>query len=776
MASPGVMISRELQITLQLAMTEAANRRHEYVCLEHLLYAMLHDVTTSNILRNCGADLEGLKRKLLQYLDHELERLPQSEKVAPRYALGVQRALQRAALHVQSAGHQEITGGNVLVAMFHENESHAVYLLNQDGVTRFDVINFISHGVSKIGADDGDEGREAAGAEREEGEGESEHEDDEGERKVSPAKALRTYAINLTERAAKNQIDPLVGRKREIERAIHILLRRRKNNPVFVGEAGVGKTALAEGLALAVHNGDVPAALKDVQIYALDMGALLAGTRFRGDFEQRLKAVIKAATADRRCILFIDEIHTIVGAGSASGSTMDASNLLKPALASGELRCIGSTTYQEYKRSFERDKALARRFQRIDVAEPTQDEAVQILHGLKSYYEKHHNVRYTSAALRAAVELSARYINDRYLPDKAIDVMDEAGVAAHLRARHGETVTVGLRDSERTVARMAKIPERTVSASDRTRLQNLDTELKAVVFGQDSAIDAVARAIKLARSGLSHPDRPVGAFLFAGPTGVGKTEVAKQLARVMGVEFVRFDMSEYMERHTVSRLIGAPPGYVGFDQGGLLTDAINKTPHCVLLLDEIEKAHPDVFNILLQVMDHATLTDNNGRKSDFRNVTLVMTTNAGAFELARNLIGFGKGVESGNPRAVIDKMFAPEFRNRLSAIIEFAPLSPLTMERVVDKFLGELSDRLKPQKVTLEVSPAARKWLAEHGYDTRFGARPLSRLIENEISRHLADEVLFGRLAKGGKVAIGVADNKLTFEFTGAEAPAPAAS
>jgi ATP-dependent Clp protease ATP-binding subunit ClpA len=776
MASPGVMISRELQVTLQLAMTEAANRRHEYVCLEHLLYAMLHDVTTSNILRNCGADLEGLKRKLLQYLDHELERLPQSEKVAPRYALGVQRALQRAALHVQSAGHQEITGGNVLVAMFHENESHAVYLLNQDGVTRFDVINFISHGVSKIGADDGDEGREAASTGSEEGEGESEHEDDEGERKVSPAKALRTYAINLTERAAKNQIDPLVGRKREIERAIHILLRRRKNNPVFVGEAGVGKTALAEGLALAVHHGDVPAALRDVQIYALDMGALLAGTRFRGDFEQRLKAVIKAATADRRCILFIDEIHTIVGAGSASGSTMDASNLLKPALASGELRCIGSTTYQEYKRSFDRDKALARRFQRIDVAEPTQDEAVQILNGLKSYYEKHHNVRYTSAALRAAVELSARYINDRYLPDKAIDVMDEAGVAAHLRARHGETVTVGLRDSERTVARMAKIPERSVSASDRTRLQNLDTELKAVVFGQDSAIDAVARAIKLARSGLSHPDRPVGAFLFAGPTGVGKTEVAKQLARVMGVEFVRFDMSEYMERHTVSRLIGAPPGYVGFDQGGLLTDAINKTPHCVLLLDEIEKAHPDVFNILLQVMDHATLTDNNGRKSDFRNVTLVMTTNAGAFELARNLIGFGKGTESGNPRAVIDKMFAPEFRNRLSATIEFAPLSPPTMERVVDKFLGELSDRLKPQKVTLEVSATARKWLAEHGYDTRFGARPLNRLIENEISRQLADEVLFGRLAKGGKVAIDVADDKLTFEFIGAEVPVLAAS
>jgi len=772
------MISRELQVTLQLAMTEAANRHHEYVCLEHLLFAMLHDVTTSNILRHCGADLESLKRKLVQYLDHEVERLPKEDRVSPRYALGVQRALQRAALHVQSAGHQEITGGNVLVAIFHENESHAVYLLNEDGVTRFDVINFISHGVSKIGADD--ENREAAGAEGEEGEGEAEHEheheDEEGERKLSPAKALRTYAINLSERAAKNQIDPLVGRKREIERAIHVLLRRRKNNPIFVGEAGVGKTALAEGLALAVHNGAVPEALKDVQIFALDMGALLAGTRFRGDFEQRLKAVIKAATADRRCILFIDEIHTIVGAGSASGSTMDASNLLKPALASGELRCIGSTTYQEYKRSFDRDKALARRFQRIDVAEPTQEEAVLILNGLKTYYEKHHNVRYTAAALRSAVELSARYINDRYLPDKAIDVMDEAGVAAHLRAKKGETATVGLRDSERTVARMAKIPERTVSASDRTRLQNLGEELKAVVFGQDSAIDAVARAIKLARSGLSHPDRPVGAFLFAGPTGVGKTEVAKQLAQVMGVEFVRFDMSEYMERHTVSRLIGAPPGYVGFDQGGLLTDAISKTPHCVLLLDEIEKAHPDVFNILLQVMDHATLTDNNGRKSDFRNVTLVMTTNAGAHELTRNVIGFGKNLEGGNPRSVIEKMFAPEFRNRLSAMIEFTSLNPLTMERVVDKFLGELCDRLKPQKVTLEVSAAARKWLAGHGYDPHFGARPLARLIETEISRELADEVLFGRLVKGGKVAIDVAEDKLTFAIAAVETPAVAAS
>jgi ATP-dependent Clp protease ATP-binding subunit ClpA len=777
MASSGVMISRELQITLQLAMTEAVNRRHEYVCLEHLLYAMLHDVTTSNILQHCGADLDALRKKLQKFLDNEIPSLPKGGSAQPHYANGVQRALQRAALHAQSAGRSEINGSQVLVAMFHESESHAVFLLQEEGVTRFDVINFISHGVSKNGAD---EDRELHGASDElegEGEGESDAEGvgegEEGTPKISPAKALKTYAVNLAERAAKGKIDPLIGRKNEIERAVHILLRRRKNNPVFVGEAGVGKTALAEGLALAVHNGQVPAALREVEIYALDMGALLAGTRFRGDFEQRLKAVIKAATGNPRIILFIDEIHTIVGAGSASGSTMDASNLLKPALASGELRCIGSTTYQEYKRSFDKDKALARRFQRIDVAEPSRDEAVQILNGLKGYYEKHHKVRYTAAAIRSAVELSARYINDRYLPDKAIDVMDEAGVAGHLRAKNDETVTVGARDSERTVARMAKIPERSVSSTDRSRLQNLEPELKLVVYGQDTAIEAVCRAIKLARSGLAHPDRPVGSFLFAGPTGVGKTEVARQLANVMGVEFIRFDMSEYMERHTVSRLIGAPPGYVGFDQGGLLTDAVNKTPHCVLLLDEIEKAHPDLFNILLQVMDHATLTDNNGRKADFRNVIIVMTTNAGAQELARAVIGFGAGITTGSPKAVIDRMFSPEFRNRLSAIIEFAPLSPVVIEQVVDKFLAELQQRLNANKVKLEVTEGAKRWLADHGYDTRFGARPLGRLIESEIARVLADEVLFGRLTKGGKVSVDMVDGKLAFDYSEAAAAAP---
>jgi ATP-dependent Clp protease ATP-binding subunit ClpA len=773
------MISRELQVTLQLAMTEALSRRHEYVCLEHLLFAMLHDVTTSNVLENCGADLEALRKQLRKYLDEEVERLPKGEQVQPHYASGVQRALQRAALHAQSAGREEITGSQVLVALFHETESHAVAVLLGQGVTRYDVINFISHGVSKTGTDQDREVRGANEPEHEheenaDGEGESE---EGGAAKVSPAKALKTYAVNLAERASKGQIDPLIGRKNEIERAVHVLLRRRKNNPVFVGEAGVGKTALAEGLALAIHDGKVPTALREVQIFALDMGALLAGTRFRGDFEQRLKAVIKAATGNKRIVLFIDEIHTIVGAGSASGSTMDASNLLKPALASGELRCIGSTTYQEYKRSFDRDKALARRFQRIDVAEPTPDEAIQILNGLKGYYEKHHNVRYTASAIRASVELSARYINDRFLPDKAIDVMDEAGVAGHLRAKGTDPVTVGARDAERTVARMAKIPERSVSSSDRARLQDLEPDLKQVVFGQDSAIEAVCRAIKLARSGLAHPDRPVGAFLFAGPTGVGKTEVARQLAKVMGVEFLRFDMSEYMERHTVSRLIGAPPGYVGFDQGGLLTDAVNKTPHCVLLLDEIEKAHPDLFNILLQVMDHATLTDNNGRKADFRNVIIVMTTNAGAQELARAMIGFGSSITTGSPKAVIDRMFSPEFRNRLSATIEFAPLSPVIIERVVEKFLGELQERLNVNKVKLEVSAEAKTWLAEHGYDHRFGARPLGRLIENEIARMLADEVLFGKLVKGGRVVVDLADGKLAFSYPdqAVEATVPAA-
>jgi ATP-dependent Clp protease ATP-binding subunit ClpA len=768
MPSSGVMLSRELQVTLQLAITEAQSRRHEYVCLEHLLYAMLHDYTTSNVLKQCGANVESLRRKLQTYLNDGVERLARGAEATPRYATGVQRALQRAALHAQSAGRHEINGPAVLIAMFQEAESYAIYFLQEEGVTRFDVINFVSHGVSKVGAD---EDRQVRGAIEGKGEDEeSEHEDAEGEDdeqapKMSPARALKRYAINLAERAAQGKIDPLIGRKNEIERAVHVLLRRRKNNPVFVGEAGVGKTALAEGLALAIHDGRVPEALKGVEIYALDMGALLAGTRFRGDFEQRLKAVIKAASGNPKIVLFIDEIHTIVGAGSASGSTMDASNLLKPALASGELRCIGSTTYQEYKRSFDRDKALGRRFQRIEVPEPTSEETIQILNGLKSYYEKHHNVRYTAPAIRAAVDLSSRYINDRFLPDKAIDVMDEAGVAARLRASSPEAVTVGARDAERTVARMARIPERTVSSTDRARLQNLEEELKQTVFGQDTAIEAVARAIKLARSGLAHPDRPVGAFLFAGPTGVGKTEVARQLARVMSVEFLRFDMSEYMERHTVSRLIGAPPGYVGFDQGGLLTDAINKNPHCVLLLDEIEKAHPDLFNILLQVMDHATLTDNNGRKADFRNVIIVMTTNAGAQELARTMIGFGTGVTTGNPRAAIDRMFSPEFRNRLSATIEFAGLNPEIIARVVDKFVGELAQRLAAQKVKLEVSPAARKWLAEKGFDPRFGARPLGRLIESEIARALADQVLFGDLSKGGIARVDFDGEKLVYGF-----------
>src|SRR5271155_1572569 len=770
MASSGVIISRELQVTLQLAMTEAANRRHEYVCMEHLLYAMLHDATASNILHHCGADLDVLRKRLAKYLDDKIERMPGTSAVSPRYALGVQRVLQRAAAHVQSAGRQEINGGNVLVAMFAEPDSYAVYFLQEEEVTRFDVVNFISHGVSKIGADG--EGKATEGVDEE---GEGGEDDEEGPaRKQSPAKALQTYAINLTEKAAKGLIDPLVGRKNELERAIHVLLRRRKNNPIFVGEAGVGKTAIVEGLALAIHHGEVPAPIRDCEIYALDMGAVLAGTRFRGDFEQRLKGVLKAVVGNPKRILFIDEIHTIVGAGAASGSTMDASNLLKPSLASGELRCIGSTTYPEDKRPFEREKVLARRFQRIDVLEPSREEARQILNGLKTYYEKHHNVRYTDEALELAVELSARYINDRYLPDKAIDVMDEAGVGARLAAADGETGTVDTRDIERVVSRIAKIPERTVSSTDRVRLETLEEDLKKVVYGQDHAIEAVARAIRMSRSGLAHPDRPVGAFMFAGPTGVGKTEVARQLAKVLGVEFIRFDMSEYMERHTVSRLIGAPPGYVGFDQGGLLTDAINKTPHCVLLLDEIEKAHPDLFNILLQVMDHATLTDNNGRKADFRNVILVMTTNAGAQELSRAMIGFHGGLGQGNPKGVLERMFSPEFRNRLSATIEFAPLSPAVMVRVVDKFIAELQERLDKQKVTLTVTPAAKKWLAEHGHDPRFGARPLGRLIENEIARELADQVLFGKLTKGGKATADLDGDKLAFTYEPNPARQPA--
>ena len=701
--------------------------------------------------------------------------MPKGEEVSPRYAIGVQRALQRAALHVQSAGRQEITGGNVLVAMFHETESPAIFFLQEQGVTRFDVINFISHGVSKAGAEDDEDGDESDNKDSVERDG-HEHEggDEDGERKMSPSKALNTYAINLAKRAADGKIDPLVGRKKELERAVHVLLRRRKNNPVFVGEAGVGKTALAEGLALAIPTRMCPMRFgrRDLRArHGRAAGGHALSRRLRAAAEGRHQGGGRRLEAD---LVYRRDTHDC-RCGSGVGRDMDASNLLKPALASGDLRCIGSTTYQEYKRSFDKDKALARRFQRIDVVEPTQDEAVQILNGIKSYYEKHHNVRYTNSAIRLSVELSARYVNDRFLPDKAIDVMDEAGVAGHLRGTGTtEPVTVGTRDVERTIARMAKIPERTVSATDRGRLQTLDEDMKQAVFGQDEAINSVARAIKLARSGLSHPDKPVGAFLFAGPTGVGKTEVARQLAKVMGVEFIRFDMSEYMERHTVSRLIGAPPGYVGFDQGGLLTDSINKTPHCVLLLDEIEKAHPDLFNILLQVMDHATLTDNNGRKADFRNVILVMTTNAGAQELSRAMIGFHGGLGQGDSKNVLERMFSPEFRNRLSATIHFEPLSPETMVRVVDKFIAELQERLDKQKVTLTVTPAAKKWLAEHGHDPRFGARPLGRLIENEIARELADQVLFGKLTKGGKATADLDGDKLAFSYEPNQARQPA--
>src|SRR6202789_1809548 len=748
MASPNnnIMISRELQVTLQLAMTEAVNRRHEFVCLEHLLFAMLHDVTTTTILKSCGADLDALRRKLAHYLDEQVERMPKGEEVSPRYAIGVQRALQRAALHVQSAGRQEITGANVLVAMFHETESPAIFFLQEQGVTRFDVINFISHGVSKTGAEEDDDGEESDGKDSIERDG-HEHEgggDEEGERKMSPSKALNTYAINLAKRAADGKIDPLVGRKKELERAVHVLLRRRKNNPVFVGEAGVGKTALAEGLALAIHKGDVPDALKGVEIYALDMGALLAGTRFRGDFEQRLKAVIKAVVGDSKRILFIDEIHTIVGAGAASGGTMDASNLLKPALASGDLRCIGSTTYQEYRNYFEKDRALVRRFQKIDVNEPNIEDSVKILRGLKLNYEKHHKVRYTDEAIRAAVELSAKYINDRKLPDKAIDVIDEVGASRMLLPENKRRKIVTLRDVEEIVAKIARIPPKSVSADDKETLRHLERDLKGMVCGQDKAIEALAAAIKLARAGLREPEKPIGNYLFSGPTGVGKTEVARQLASIMGIELIRFDMSEYMERHAVSRLIGAPPGYVGFDQGGLLTEAVTKKPHCVLLLDEIEKAHPDIYNVLLQVMDHGTLTDNNGRKSDFRNVIIIMTTNAGAEAMQKSSMGFTARRETGDEMADIKRSFTPEFRNRLDSIISFRSLDEEIIMRVVDKFLMQLEDQLHEKKVDAVFTDALRKHLAKHGFDPLMGARPMQRLIQDTIRRALAAEMLFG--------------------------------
>jgi ATP-dependent Clp protease ATP-binding subunit ClpA len=745
------MISKELEGTLNIALKEAKRRRHEYVCLEHLLYALLQDKDASGAIINCGGDIERLRKSLEEFFSGQLETLPQGANQDPQQTLSFHRVLQRAVIHAQSAEKKEINGGNLLVAMFREPDSYAVYLLEEQGITRFDVVNYVSHGISKTAG-----GGEWTANEEQPG---------EEEKPSQRANPLQAFAVNLIEKAAQGTIDPLIGREDEIERTIHVLCRRRKNNPIYVGDPGVGKTAVAEGLALKIHRGEVPDALKDAVVYSLDMGALLAGTKFRGDFEARLKGVLTNLKKQRNAILFIDEIHTIVGAGATSGGSMDASNILKPALASGELKCIGSTTYHDYKSYFERDRALARRFQKIEIPEPTVEEAYKILQGLKSHYEKHHGVQYSTAALQAAVDLSAKHINDRRLPDKAIDVIDEVGAAIKILPADKRKKTIGQRDIEKIVAKIAKIPPRSVSSSDKEQLQNLDRDLKLTVFGQDAAIDMLASTIKLSRSGLGHPEKPIGCFLFSGPTGVGKTEVAKQLAHVMGIEFIRFDMSEYMEKHTVSRLIGAPPGYVGFDQGGLLTDAINRTPYAVLLLDEIEKAHPDLFNILLQVMDHATLTDNNGKKADFRNIILIMTTNAGARELSGAPLGFGAQSNAGRGKEAIEKMFSPEFRNRLDAMIAFNALSPEIIERVVDKFIMELDQQLNERKVSLQLTPNARRWFAEHGYDQAFGARPMARLIQNEIKRVLADEILFGRLSNGGHVEVDESEGKLVFTY-----------
>ena len=753
------MLTRELEETLNRAFGEALNRRHEFLTLEHVLLALLQDKTARDVIRHCGGDVRKLQRELEAFLEEKLESLPEGAEQTPEQTPAFQRVLERATLQAQGSGQELIDGSNILAAIYQERRSFAVYLLEREGVKRLDVLKFITHGVSKITT--GDDKEHVA----------PHHEHEEEEMPVRDP--LAAFTSNLIERAAAGRIDPLIGRNNEVTRTIQVLCRRRKNNPIYVGDPGVGKTAIAEGLALKIQRGEVPEVLSGAEVYALDMGALLAGTKYRGEFEQRLKAVITALKQKPNVILFIDEIHTIVGAGAVSGGSMDASNILKPALASGEIRCIGSTTYPEYKASFERDRALARRFQKIEIGEPSLNDTIQILQGLKSVYEAHHGVAFAEEAIKAAAELSAKYINDRFLPDKAIDVIDEAGAAIKMLPVAERPKEITAFDIENVVARMAKIPPKTVSVSDKDRLQTLDTELKAVIYGQDHAIAQLTKAIKLSRAGLSHPTKPVGCFLLSGPTGVGKTELAKQLAKAMGIEFLRFDMSEYMEKHTVSRLIGAPPGYVGFDQGGLLTDAINKSPHCVLLLDEIEKAHPDLFNILLQVMDHATLTDNNGKKADFRNVILLMTTNAGARELSAEGIGFktgentsaaAGGVSKGKGKAAIERMFAPEFRNRMDAWIAFEPLSFEVTERVVDKFVNEVREQLVEKNVTLELTEPARAWLAKKGYDKLYGARPMGRLIQTKIKEPLADELLFGKLQSGGRVVIGVQDDDISLD------------
>ncbi len=746
------MLSKELEFTLNVAFREAREKRHEFMTVEHLLLALVDNPAAAKVLRACGAQLEKLKQEVAEYIDENTPMLSPKDERETQPTLGFQRVLQRAVFHVQSSGKKEVTGANVLVAIFGERESQAVYFLGKQNINRLDVVNYISHGIAKVPEHD-----EAAPYST------SPEEEKSGE--VTGRSALESYAINLNQQALLGKIDPLIGRRDEVHRTIQILCRRRKNNPLYVGEAGVGKTAIAEGLAKMIVDGDVPDVLAHGTIYALDLGSLLAGTKYRGDFEKRLKAVLGQLAKEPGAVLFIDEIHTIIGAGAASGGVMDASNLIKPVLQNGELRCIGSTTYQEYRGIFEKDRALSRRFQKIDVNEPTIDETVKILNGLKSRFEEHHQLKYTKQAMRSAAELAHRYINDRHLPDKAIDVIDEAGASQNLLPPSRRKKTIGVQEIEAVVSKMARIPPKTVSTSDKDMLRNLERDLKLVVYGQDEAIETLGAAIKMSRSGLRDLEKPVGAFLFAGPTGVGKTEVTRQLARIMGVVLIRFDMSEYMERHTVSRLIGAPPGYVGFDQGGLLTEAVTKQPHAVLLLDEVEKAHPDVFNLLLQVMDHGTLTDNNGRKADFRNVCLVMTTNAGAEDMSRASMGFTHQDHSGDSMSAIKRMFTPEFRNRLDAIVLFKPLEEATIAHVVDKFVIELESQLEEKHVTIEVDEQARKWIARHGFDKQMGARPMARVIQDHIKRPLADALLFGKLVGGGHLKVVVQDDKLAFEL-----------
>ncbi len=745
------MIAQELEVSLHMAFVEARQKRHEFITVEHLLLALLENPSAQEVLKACAAKIDELKKALSEFIEQHTPIVAGDGEVNTQPTLGFQRVIQRSILHVQSSGKKEVTGANVLVAIYGEKDSHAVYFLHQQGVSRLDVVNFISHGISKV---------TPTGAQKEETEA-------EGAESGEAGGALESFTLNLNQMAIDGKIDPLIGRDNEVERVIQILCRRRKNNPLLVGEAGVGKTAIAEGLAKRVVDGQVPDILAKAQVYSLDMGALLAGTKYRGDFEQRLKAVLKQLMENPNAVLFIDEIHTLIGAGSASGGTLDASNLLKPALSSGQLKCIGATTYTEYRGVFEKDHALARRFQKIDVTEPSIAETIEILKGLKSRFESHHGVKYTATALTTAAELSAKYINDRHLPDKAIDVIDEAGAAQRIAPKSKQKKTIGKPEIEEIVAKIARIPARNVSSDDRSALKTLDRDLRSVVFGQDKAIDALASAIKMARSGIGNSAKPIGSFLFSGPTGVGKTEVAKQLAFILGVELIRFDMSEYMERHAVSRLIGAPPGYVGFDQGGLMTEAISKHPYSVLLLDEIEKAHPDIFNVLLQVMDHGTLTDNNGRKADFRNVVIVMTTNAGASELSKSAIGFTNDRKAGDEMAEIKRMFTPEFRNRLDATISFAPLDEKIILQVVDKFLMQLEAQLTEKKVDVTYTEGLKKYLAKNGFDPLMGARPMARLIQDTIRRALADELLFGRLANGGKVTIDVdADGKVKLDIS----------